>query len=147
MAMVCLSDLFAKDKNFYGLLDENITVKVTLSEKFKKYFPKEFFEEFEKYSGKEFKIKDLFEDSFINEPEWLLNEHGKLYNFSGGLYEIEGELVFAEFFEIDICHWLKTLDKETLHKIADYTFYKWEGGNRNIDVEKQSVFFNTIFGG
>lgn len=125
MSMVHLENLFEEDKNFYGLLDPNTKVQVKLHRKDKKYLSKiakGIFNETIKH--KTFTIKELFKIDMINAPEWTLKSTGCLAQYhmvqseDGGL-----ETIFP--FQIDITHWLKTLELDKLNSIADCAFNRW----------------------
>ena len=122
MAWVNLYNLFEKDKNFYGALNEllNETVEVKATEFLKKYGVEGVVELVESLNGKP--LKDIIK-SDISAPEWTLNKEGKLVNFD--MFDVEEGIGVQNMIEINILPLLAKMSDKQLQAIADSTFIQW----------------------
>jgi hypothetical protein len=130
MAMVCLSNLFEEDKNFYGLLEPIKDLKVfVLPGKDFKYLAKDTQNEFFTSFNRAVPICDIFKN-WLNSPEWKLNSKGYFINSTGGLYKIKDKLKFLELFKINVSGLLKEfVSKSDLLKIAELVSWEWRRDN------------------
>lgn len=117
MAWVHLSDLFHKERNFYGLLPIDAEVEIKINDKFD--FTEQFKKHFaELYEGKKLPISELVKDEYINQPEWLMDTNGVLYQF--GMYEVDGEIRCFKTMTIDFLSHIKKLPEK--HQRAIWKF-------------------------
>ncbi|KKL87306.1 hypothetical protein LCGC14_1936060 [marine sediment metagenome] len=122
MAWVNLYNLFEKDKNLYGALNELLgeVVEVKATEFLKKYGDKGAVELVESFSGK--LLKDIIK-SDISQPEWDFNREGKLVNW--GMFDVEEDVSIQNMIEINILHLLAKMSDKQLRAIADCMFIEW----------------------
>ncbi|KKM89182.1 hypothetical protein LCGC14_1251200 [marine sediment metagenome] len=126
MAWVNLYNLFEKDKNFYGALNELLdeTVEVKATEFLKKYGEKGAVELVESFDGKP--LKDIIKSN-ISTPEWSLDKEGKLVNFD--MFDVKGDISVQNMIEINILPLLAEMSDKQLRAIADSTFIQWRYEN------------------
>lgn len=131
MAMVCLSNLLEKDKNFYGLLKgiEKEIVEIELMAPKELFYPSGLKYLEETYLGKEVEISTLLEDPKINCPEWCLRSTGHFANHAGvsEIAKPDGSKEWGILWvlRINVMPWLRKQNKKRLLAIADCAFNGW----------------------
>jgi hypothetical protein len=145
MAMVHLSNLFEKDKNFYGLLepieDKSFVVYPGIHFEF---LMGDFKDEFLSSFKEAIKMNDLF-NTAINTPEWRLNSEGKFVWFTPGLYKVKGKLIFLDLIEINASGMLKLfIPKEDLLRIAELVSSEWKREEEDNKLSRKFKYFEPM---
>ena len=148
MAWVQLSDILS-EKNCGGMLAELLTSNKKFKVKLTKFglnnLERSALPKYIKLCLKPRTMACLIQYRGINEPEWCIDESGKLAQWI--MIQPKIKCYIKNIFEIDLREWLKSKGQDWLGNFADNAFRKWGGADsseRVVDVEKKDKFLRAL---
>ena len=90
-------------------------------------------------------VSDLIPENFLDMRNPRSRERGDDgFIASGNLYDVRDDIVWLDFYEIDLRKYLNTFTDEKLKELAELAFWNWDKSCRIIDTEKVEKFIREV---